>query len=124
MRDRTYRVLICILAVWGAVHIPTLLHAMLYGNTAPDTRYFLAIAGLAILPIAVVGMCLVHRWGFILMGAAFIICLASSIPMGAPIAGLILLFASLRYWLSRHERNLAAAAAKEVAATHPGSRCE
>jgi hypothetical protein len=103
MRDRKYRVLISFIAIWGAMHIPTMLKGLLRGEpkSMVEMRYYLAPVALALLPIAVVGICRVQRWGFVLMGVAMLLAFASYPPL-AFFPCLIFLFVLLRFWLSRY----------------------
>jgi hypothetical protein len=125
MRDGTYRVLISLIAVWGALHIPTVLSVLLLDrpHSILETRYYLAPVALAVLPIAVVGICMVQRWGFVLMGVATLLAFASYPPL-ASFPCLIFLFVLLRFWMSRNERLSPKAAAEPAAAPDRGSRPE
>jgi hypothetical protein len=56
MRDISYRVLISVIAIWGALHIPSMQVGLSHGQpkTIIDLRYYSAPVALALLPIAVI----------------------------------------------------------------------
>jgi len=105
MRDRTYCTLITIIAIFGAMNIPTTLVGLLSGQpkTILDYRYYLAPVSLALLLPATIGISRVQRWGFILLGMSFVMSLVSYPPL-ASLSGLMWFFIGLRYCLSRHEK--------------------
>jgi hypothetical protein len=102
MRDTTYRVLIAIVAVYGTLGIPSLLHHAKLPEEPWAINHFFAPISMALLPIAVLGLWGVRLWGVYCLLIGLILALISLPPLSV-FHDLILLFTGLRYYFARDD---------------------
>jgi hypothetical protein len=108
MRDRTYRILITVLAVCGTVTIPEVLLDSALQSRLMSVQEALALAGLGSLPIAVLGLWLVRPWGIYFLAIGLVLTLVC-FPAVSVFHVLILLLTTLRNCFARREQRIQAA---------------
>jgi len=105
MRQKNYRRLISIFAVWAALCVHTvslpLLGALQSGGPL-SFKYFALPIGFALLPISTFGLWNLRRWGFIALGLASILVLVSY-PSGIHLHAICIVLTFFRYNSARSE---------------------
>lgn len=115
MHRKTFRILITVCAIWAAWSLPSLVAVSYAIIASGDERAFefcAVILGLAILPVAVIGLWYEQLWGFICLLVG-LICVLAVLPTATYLHVVCLVVTLVRYFFPRHEASTAAVQVKD-----------